>query len=305
MSKKSKTKNQKPKIESQAKLTWLPKKTFELEFTIPWAKVKKTYDQVLKQTVEQTEIKGFRKGKAPKDLVEKSLDKQKIYQEVLKNLLPSTYEEAIKQHHLKPIISPQITPVAAVENKDWQLKTTACEAPEVKLGDYIQAVKGALAKEKIWTPDKGKAETNKKEKGVSQGYDQKIKLATAALLQNVQVEVSNILVEDELNRMLTRLLDQVNKLGMTIEQYAAAKKTTANNLREIYKKQAEESLQIEFILQAIVQDRKVQISKVEIDQMIKATPDEKARKRLDTPMQRAYISSILAKRKVLDHLTNL
>jgi FKBP-type peptidyl-prolyl cis-trans isomerase (trigger factor) len=288
-----------------AKLTWLPKKTFELEFTIPWTKVKKTYDQVVEQTVDQAEIKGFRKGKAPKDLVEKTLDKQKIYQEVLKNLLPSTYEQAVKQHHLRPIISPQITPVAAVENKDWQFKAAACEAPEVKLGDYAQAVKGALAKDKIWLPGKGKAGAGKKEKGVQQGYDQKIKLVTAALLQSVAVEISNVLVEDELNRMLTRLLDQVNKLGMTIEQYAAAKNTTANNLREIYRKQAEESLQIEFILQAIVQDRKIQISKDEIDQMIKATPDEKARKRLDTPMQRAYISSILAKRKALDYLTNL
>lgn len=288
-----------------AKLTWLPKKTFELEFTIPWTQVKKTYNKVLDEAVKQAEIKGFRKGKAPKDLVEKSLDKQKIYQEVLKHVLPSTYEAAVKQHNLRPLMSPKITPVSAQENKDWQFKAASCEAPEVKLGDYTKTVKGELAKEKIWTPGKGKTETDKKGKDPQAGYDQKIRLATQALLQNVKVEVSDILVDDELNRMLTRLLDQVNKLGMTIDQYAAAKNMTADKLREIYRKQAAETLQMEFILQAIVQDRQIKINKEQVDKMIAAAPDEKARKRLDTPMQRAYISAILAKRQALDYLTSL
>ena len=58
-------------------------------------------------------------------------------------------------------------------------------------------------------------------------------------------------------------------------------------------------------MQSIVQDKKIKVTDEEIDKMISATPDEKVRKSLNTPMQKAYISSILAKRKALDFLTSL
>lgn len=285
-----------------AKLTWLPKKTFELEFTIPWPQVKKTYDLVLEEEAVKTTIKGFRQGKAPLNLVEKNLDKQKLYQQVLNKLLPETYSKAVKQHNLRPIMSPKLTPTSIKDGESWQFKAVCCERPEIKLGDYQKELKGALAKEKIWTPGKGKDE---EEKGAKQSYDKKIKLVTQTLLTNIKVELPDILINDEINRMLTRLLDQVNSLGMTIEQYFSSKGMTSKQLRADFRQQAEQTLKLEFTLQQIVMDRKVKVEKGEIDKMIQATPDEKIRKRLDTPLERAYLASIIAKRKVLDYLTNL
>lgn len=292
----------KKKFKPTTKLTWLPKKTFELEFTIPWEKAKKTYEKVLKEIASKTTIKGFRKGKAPIELVEKTLDKQKLYEQVIKKLLLETYQAVIKHHHLAPIISPKIQIISLKEGEDWKFKATACEAPEVKLDNYEQIVKGELAKIKIWTPDKGKPE---KEEDKKQSYDQKLKTVTKALLENIKTEVSDILIEDEVNRMLSRLLDQVNNLNMTIDQYLASKGITSEQLREDYKKQAKETLKLEFILQKIVADRKIKVEKEEIDKMIQAVPNEKLRQKLNTPLQRAYIASILAKRKVLDYLTSL
>ncbi len=287
----------------KAKLTWLPKKTFELEFTLPWHKVKKAYDQALKEAAKTATIQGFRKGKAPLDLVEKNLDQQKLYQQVLSALLPQTYAEAVKQHHLKPMMSPKITPLATEEGQEWTFKATSCEAPEVKLGDYQKAVKGELAKEKIWLPGKDKDKEEKK--SAQKTYDQKLKIITQTLLKTAQVEISDLLIEDELNRMLTRLLDQINSLGMTIDQYAQSKGITTQQLRTSYQQQAEQTLKLEFILQAIVEERKIQVGQNEVDKIIQATADEKIKQKLNTPLQRAYISAILAKRKALDYLTNL
>ena len=128
MPKEKKKNNQKPSAKSlprrqaghelRAKLTWLPKKTFELEFSIPWSTVKKTYDETLKKIVSQAEIKGFRKGKAPISVVEKNIDKSKLYNEVLKNLLPQTYIKSLQQHNLKPICDPKVVPLKTEENKD-------------------------------------------------------------------------------------------------------------------------------------------------------------------------------------------
>lgn len=298
---KSKPKNKVKSALPTTKLTWLPKKTFELEFTVSWQKIKKTHDETLKQIAQKTEIKGFRKGKAPLDLVEKNIKKSELYQEVLRKILPETYEVAVKQHHLKPVISPKIQPLSTPEGKNWQFKAQACEGPEVKLGEYKKVVKGALAKEKIWVPGKDK----KPGKDASQSYDQKIKIVTQTLLETAQVEISDLLIEDELNRILTRLLDQVNRLGMTIDQYLSSKGMSQEQLRNNYRQQAEESLKLEFILQAIIQEQKVNITETEVDKMIQAAPDKKIREKLKTPLQKAYIKVILAKRKALDSLINL
>jgi len=303
MSKTKPSTTSKAKTDNKYKLSWLPKKTFELEFAVDSPTAKKTYDQVLKKVSQETEIKGFRKGKAPIKIVEQNVDKQKLYEEVLKQLLPSVYEAAVKQHNLKPIISPKIQALSLKEGEDWQFKASACEAPEIHLADYQKAVKGELAKEAIWTPDKGKPE--KDDKKPTKTYDQKIKLVTKALLDNVKAEISDLLIEDEVNRMLSKFLDQVNSLGMTIDQYLSSKQINQQQLRLSYQKQAEETLKLEFILLAIIKDKKIKIDDSEVDKMIDAAPDEKIKKQLNTPLQRAYISSILAKRKALDYLANL
>lgn len=297
-------KNQKTSKTASAKavLTWLPKKTFQLELTIPWDKAKNTYDSTLKGVAKQMSIKGFRKGKAPIKLVEQNIDKQKLYQEVIKKLLPETFEKEVKKQNLRPIINPKIAALSLKEKQDWKFKATSCEAPEIKLNSYEKTVKGELAKTKIWTPDKGKPDKkDEKEKT----HEQKLRIVTKSLLDNIKAEISDLLIDDEVSRMLSKLLDQVNTLGITIEQYLASRGQTSQQLKQQYRKQAEDTLRLEFILQAVVKDKNIKIEDKDIDKMIEATPDEKVRKQLNSPVQRAYISSILAKRKALDYLINL
>jgi FKBP-type peptidyl-prolyl cis-trans isomerase (trigger factor) len=295
------------------KLTWLPKKTFILEFSIPWAQVKETYQQTLGQVVEQTTLKGFRKGKAPIDMVEKNTDKAKLYEEVIRKLLPISYDAAVKQHRLMPIINPKIDVVNLKENSDWQFKATACERPAVKLGTYQQVVKGELAKTKIWlpgsrslgegaTPGKGKPD---EEKNQEQSYDEKLKIVTQSLLKNIQLEVADMLVEDEASRLLSRLLDQVTALGMTVEQYLSSKGLTKDQVKHQYTHQAEDTLKLEFILQAVVEDQRIKVDAPEIEKIIQTTPDEKTREQLSQPVQKAYLAAMLAKRKALDYLLSL
>ena len=301
MSKPKPVKKPKAKV-SSAKLSWLPKKTFTLEFSIPWSKVKISYDKILTQLVKETKIEGFRQGKAPKDMVEKDTDKTKLYGEIINQLLPISYAKAVKQHNLKPAIAPKIQILKAEENQAWQFQATSCELPEVKLEDYKAIAKGALAKEKIWTPDKGKP--NKKQS--KQLTDtQKFNLITQALLKDIKLELPDLLVETERDRMLAKLLEQIQKLGLTIEQYAASSQKTVDQLKTDYHQTASNTLKIELILQAIADDRQVKVDEKEIDKMIAATGDDKLKKQLNTPAERAYIASILRKRQIIDYLISL
>ena len=97
-------KAQKTTKKTAGQLTWLPQKTFELKLTIPWSQVKNTYSQVIRSLAKQAKIKGFRKGQAPLNIVEKNLDQGKIYGEVVNQILPQAYAQAVTKHQLKPAI---------------------------------------------------------------------------------------------------------------------------------------------------------------------------------------------------------
>jgi FKBP-type peptidyl-prolyl cis-trans isomerase (trigger factor) len=278
-------------------LSRLANGTIELTITIPWSEVKTSYDQVVEEFVKEAELPGFRKGKAPRKLVEEKLDKTKVYEEVLKRIVPKGYAEAVKQENLTPIISPRVEIIAAQEGQDWQFRAQTCEKPEVKLGNYQEAIT-KLKKEKhakIWVP--GKEEKEEKSKELT--LDEILKV----LLEANQVQVPTLLVEDEANRMLSRLIDQTQKLGLTVEQYLVSQGKTTEGLRVEYKEQANRNLALEFILEAIADQEKIQISDEEIEKVIKAAKDIKEQEALRA--QKYYLATILRRQKTLDHVKSL
>ena len=297
----SKPTDSKSKTIGVAKLTWLPQKTFELEFSIPWAKVKKAYDQTLEHLTKTAKISGFRAGKAPKDLVEKSIDQGKLYGEVINQLLPVSYAKAVTDHKLRPAVAPKVQIIKAEPNQPWQFKATSCELPKVELGEYQKLVKGALAKDKIWTPDKGKPDAKKPELTETQKFN----LIAKALIDGIKIDLPDLLIGNERDRLLSRLLDQVQKLGLTIEQYAQSNGKTVEALKQEQQLTASNTLKIELILQAIAEDKKFKADEKEVDKMIEQSGDEKIKKQLNTPQERAYIASVLRKRQVIDYLISL
>ena len=272
--------------------------TIELTITIPWQRVKIAYEKTLAASAKKTEIKGFRKGKAPQKLVEEKLGKPAVYEKVLQSLVPEVYLEAVKEQEVKPILNPQIKVISLKEGKAWQVKAITCELPEIKLGDYQGEVKKALAAEKIWVPGKGA-------KNPAQTDEQKLAKIFKALLEAVGVNIPSILIEDEVNRMLSRLVDQTGRLGLTIDQYLVSAGKTSDQLKEEYRRQAEKTLKLEFILSAIANQEKITVTEAAIEKMIEVTPDEKTKKALDTPQQKIYLRQLLRKRQVIDGLMKL
>ena len=285
---------------TEIKLTWLPKKTFELEITIPQKEVKQDYDKTLNESAKEITLKGFRKGKAPLNVVEQNIDKHKLYEEVIRHLLPSFYQNAIKKHNLRPIASPRIQAVSLPENKDWVFKALSCEAPDINLGNYKEIVKGVNAQQKLWTPGKPKEEKQETE----DSYNQKINKIFDELNSHVKVEISDFLIEEEASRSLANLLDEIKKLGLTLEQYLGSKNTTSEELKKSYQTQTEKTLKLEFILQAIVSDQKITVADEEVEKIITAT-NQKGETANTDPLQKIYLKSILAKRKAIDFLLSL
>lgn len=281
----------------------LPKNTLEINVNISWDEVKKGYQTAFSTLQKELKVEGFRKGNVPKTIAEKKINKESVYQELLKSLLPKIYEDIVKNESLKPVINPKIELVRAKENEDWKLLIKIAEKPVVVLGDYkkiVKEIKLKSKKDEIWVP--GKGQTKPEEKKDSQNY-KILNEILSGLLEKVSCEISELIVEEELNRRLTKLVDDVQKIGLTTESYLKSKNITIDQLKAQYTKEIEDTYKMEFILNEIADIEKISVEKDELEKLVANIKDENERK---LALQNSYFyAMILRKQKTLDFLNSL
>ncbi|MCL5676218.1 MAG: hypothetical protein M1120_03785 [Patescibacteria group bacterium] len=270
---------------------------FEIILTLPWNEVNKTYEQVFNDVVKTAEVDGFRKGKAPKEIVEKKIDKNKIYEEVIKILLPKAYSDAVAANNLKPIINPEIETLEIAENKDWKFKAKACEMPIVDLKDYKKVISDANAKDKIWVPGKEEKKTEEEDK------NKKFAKNMDKLLETAGVGLSDMLIDSEINHQLAQLLDEIKRLGLTLDQYLSTSQKTLDQLKAEYREKAVNTLKMEFLLEKISDEEKITVTDEEINKAIEETKDEKTKNALN--QNKYQLASLLKRQKTLDFISGL
>lgn len=264
--------------------------TISLTITLPQDEIKKLWEEEVVLAVKHAKLPGFREGTAPRSLVEEKLDREKTKEEVLKKLLPKAYLAAIEEHKLRPIINPKIHIEKLEEGKDWQFIAITCEIPEIKLNNYKEEVKKITAKSKIAVPGKEQQEPK---------FDE----IMDAVIKSATVKVPKVLAEGEIERLLSQLLAEVKKLGLTLDQYLASTNKTVEQLREEYQKKAEMDIKLEFVLQKIAEEEKIVVDPKEIEEALAKAKDETERKQLQANMY--LLANILKQQKTLDFLKNL
>ena len=247
------------------------------------------------------EVEGFRKGKAPHDIALKNVDQGKVYGEVVNEVLPEAYAQAVREHNLTPVVSPKIQIVTAEENKDWVFKATGAEKPEVELNNYKDEIKTINSKGKIWTPGEGTKEETPEEKTAKES--QRVSEVIEKLLAVAKVELPDLLVEEEVSRLLSQLVDDVRKAGLTIDQYLASTGRKIEDLQDQYRLQAERALKLEFILGKIAEEEKLTVSEQELNKVMEKETDPKAKEALKN--QAYLLASVLRREKTLNYLLSL
>lgn len=264
--------------------------TIQLTVTMPWELVKKTKEEITDEHVKSAQMPGFRKGKAPKKLVEENLNQDHLREDILKKLLPQGYVEALKEHKINPVLSPKVHVDKLEDGKDWVFTALTAEAPEVTLGKYKDAVQKITAKSKIIVP--GKEPTPVSFEEISQ-----------ALLESITVKIPKIIIEQEVDRLLSQTLDEVKRLGLTLDQYLASTGRNIDALKAEYQKKAETDIKLEFILQKIASSEGIKVEDKEIDEAITQAKTDAERQNLQN--NRYLLAGIIRQQKTLDFLRNL
>ncbi|MDH4068593.1 MAG: trigger factor, partial [Dehalococcoidia bacterium] len=93
----------------------------------------KSLDEAYRHLVKEVSVPGFRKGKAPRAVLEQHIGKRGLLEEAYEHLVPQLYRQAIESQDLQPIAEPELE---IAQTEPLIFKAIVPLKPEVKLGDY-------------------------------------------------------------------------------------------------------------------------------------------------------------------------
>ena len=108
----------------------------KLEITVEAEKFDSAIKTVFNKNAKYFNIPGFRKGKAPYQIVEKTYGAQIFYEDAFNEIAGSAYEEALKEKEIEAVSKPEIDLVQIEKGKDLIFTAVVSTKPEVTLGKY-------------------------------------------------------------------------------------------------------------------------------------------------------------------------
>jgi trigger factor len=112
-----------------------PECTREVEVTIPADVVSKAFRKVIKQYQQQARIPGFRAGKVPESLI-RSRFADSLRQDVLEQVMPVPFREAIDAQAIKPVSQPQVIDMRMEDGQPLYFKAVFEVVPEFSVDGY-------------------------------------------------------------------------------------------------------------------------------------------------------------------------
>lgn len=264
--------------------------TIEITVIIPWSEAKKAQEEIENELIKSVKIAGFRPGQAPKNIAKARLNTETVREEMLKKVVGAAYNEAIKKHNLNPLITPHIHIEVFNEGTDIVFTAETCEEPQIELGNYKEAIQKITAKSKIAIPGKQEEKAS---------LDDILEAAMNA----VSITVPSVLIENEVSRLLSQMLDELKKLGLTLDQYLTSRQMDPEKLREEYKKKAEQDLKLEFFLRKVADEEKITVEKDDVEKALASIENPTEREEV---MKNPYlVASIIRQQKTISYLSTL
>ena len=119
-----------------AKVEKLENNQVKLEITIGADKFEEGMQKAFFRNAKYFNVPGFRKGKAPRNIVERYYGESVLYEEAFNIVVPEVYDEVIKENNIEAVAAPDIDITQIGKGKDLVFTATVTVKPEVKLGKY-------------------------------------------------------------------------------------------------------------------------------------------------------------------------
>ena len=124
-----------------------------LDIEVEDERLERAVDQAYKRIVQRINVPGFRKGKAPRALVERMVGREALVEDAVEQLVPQVIEDAVKQQDLVMVARLRQDDLEVVSMQPLQIKATVPVKPKVELGDYktlkIEATPAEVTDEQV------------------------------------------------------------------------------------------------------------------------------------------------------------
>lgn len=266
--------------------------SIDLEFFASFRK------QALENINNEITIDGFRKGKVPENIIVSKVGDMTILEEMAELALSKAYPEIVISEKIDAIGRPEISVTKLALDNPLEFKIVTTVIPEVKLGDYKKLSKEINIKpeEKFEVTEKEVEDAIKKIKDSHadhEGHDhdspeskeevkkyllenkkiqavEKRRIAISdALISSSKIDVPEILIESETKRTEAQFIDDINRMGVKLEDYLKHAKKTIEEIRSEWKPNAEKKAKLQLILNEIVKLEKIAVDIKEIDEEVK------------------------------------
>ena len=116
-----------------------------IEFSVDKATFDAAVDKVYKKNVSKLNVPGFRRGKAPKSMIEKMYGKGFFYEDAINDILPEAYEAALTESGLDVVSHPEID-IKTIDDNGVVITAKVFVKPEARVGEYkgIEATRDAV-----------------------------------------------------------------------------------------------------------------------------------------------------------------
>lgn len=108
----------------------------KLTFTVEAEKFDEGMKKVYTKTAKYFSIPGFRKGKAPMSLIEKTYGSSIFYEDTFNEIVPDIYEKELKENNIEAVSRPEIEITQMEKGKDLIFTAIVQTKPEIKVGKY-------------------------------------------------------------------------------------------------------------------------------------------------------------------------
>ncbi|MGH2516510.1 MAG: trigger factor [Ktedonobacterales bacterium] len=113
-----------------------PESEAVLNVELEWGELQKASERAYHKLAQKYTVPGFRRGHAPRTMLERMLGEEAIYQEGLEDLIDESYRDALKSHDITPLAQPSLDAPPLEMGQPYSFTARVPVVPQVTLGDY-------------------------------------------------------------------------------------------------------------------------------------------------------------------------
>src|SRR5829696_3396647 len=111
----------------------MPGRQIALTIELDPETVNTALDRAYRQMVNQVNVPGFRRGRAPRQILERYVGEEALTEKAVRNILPKTLQDAIAEQKIEAL---DVSDFEIVNMSPLQIKVVIVQQPSIELGDY-------------------------------------------------------------------------------------------------------------------------------------------------------------------------